>query len=132
VEFGKAFIVDDVTGVDFEARDMAVYSKPFGIHTLYQDPDGGAEHHVIRYPPRLKGRLHRHTAAHTIVVVAGSLAVNGEVIGPGGYAHVPGGERMLHENGGDEDCVFVIIFDAPFDMERVEDRHEPPGISTTP
>ena len=53
------------------------------MRLLYEGPDSGAEHDLIRYPAGLNACLHRHTAAHTIVVLKGRLAVNNEVIGPG-------------------------------------------------
>jgi quercetin dioxygenase-like cupin family protein len=44
-------------------------------------PESGAEHYLIRYPAGLKVRVHRHTAAQTIVVLEGPLVVNDQVIG---------------------------------------------------
>jgi quercetin dioxygenase-like cupin family protein len=63
------------------------------VRLLYEDPDSGAEHYLIRYPAGLNACLHRHTAAHTIVVLKGRLAVN-EVIGPGASCHFPAGETL--------------------------------------
>ena len=63
-------------------------------------------------------------AAHTIVVVAGQLVANGQALGPGGYAHFPGGTAMLHQPAEDHDCTYVLIFDGPFDLDLLE---SPPG-----
>ena len=62
----------------------------------------------------------RHRAAHTIIVIAGRLVANGQPLGPGGYAHFPGGTAMLHEPAEGHDCTFVLIFDGPFDLEVME------------
>lgn len=65
--------------------------------------------------------MHRHTAAHTIVVLEGRLAVNNEAIGPGAYCHFPAGATMHHAPSGDEPCLFVTIFLGPFDVEALGD-----------
>ncbi len=64
---------------------------------LHHDERTGAEHYVVRYRPGTKALPHRHTAAHTIIVLDGHLSIDGQVLGPGGYAHHPGGTTMLHE-----------------------------------
>ncbi|TMB91538.1 MAG: cupin domain-containing protein, partial [Chloroflexi bacterium] len=87
---------------------------------LYNDPGSGEEHYLIRYPAGLRGRTHRHTAAHTIVVLEGQLDANGQVIGPGAYAHFPAGEAMRHQAAADGPCLFVVLFHGPFDVQIVD------------
>jgi quercetin dioxygenase-like cupin family protein len=64
--------------------------------------------------------MHRHTAAQTIVVLEGRLAVNDEVVGPGAYCHFSPGEPMFHAPAGDEPCLFVTIFHGASDVEPLE------------
>ncbi|MBV9545137.1 MAG: cupin domain-containing protein [Chloroflexi bacterium] len=103
------------------AAAAAVYDQPIGLRLLYEDPVSGEEHYLVRYPRGLKGRLHRHTAAHTIVVLEGQLEANGEVIGPGSYAHFPAGEPMRHQATEDGPCLFVLLFHGAFDVEAVDE-----------
>lgn len=99
----------------------AVYDRPIALRLLYADPDSGAEHYLVRYPAGVRGKVHRHTHAHTIVVLEGRLDVNGEIVGPAAYAHFPGGEPMLHQATEDAPCLFVLMFDGPFDVEVTRD-----------
>ncbi|HEX4754938.1 MAG TPA: DUF4437 domain-containing protein [Candidatus Dormibacteraeota bacterium] len=119
--YGRTVIVDRLASVELGRSRSAVYDREIGLRTLYVDQDSGAEHYLIRYPAGLKTRLHRHTAAHTIVVIEGRLEVNGQVIGAGSYCHVPGGEEMRHAPEGDGSCLFVIIFDGPVDAQPVDE-----------
>ena len=73
----------------------------------------------MRYPAGLVAQRHRHTAAHTIVVLDGMLEANGQIVGAGAYCHFPAGEPMHHGPAGDGPCLFVIMFDGPFDVEPV-------------
>jgi hypothetical protein len=43
----------------------AIYDRAIGLRLLHEDRDSGEEHYLIRYPAGTKGRVHRHTAAHT-------------------------------------------------------------------
>jgi quercetin dioxygenase-like cupin family protein len=104
------------------AAAAAVYDQPIGIRLLYADPDSGEEHYLIRYPAGVRGRSHRHTAAHTIVVLEGRLDANGQVIGPGAYAHFPAGEPMRHQATQEAPCLFVILFHGPFDVQILGDE----------
>lgn len=119
-DLGKAIIVGDLGTLELGTTRQPVYDRDFNIKLLYQDPESGAEHYLIRYPPGLQAVAHRHTAAHTIVVLVGELSANGVVIGPGSYAHFPGGEVMHHAPAGDGGCLFVLLFDGPFDVEPAE------------
>jgi quercetin dioxygenase-like cupin family protein len=127
MEYGEAIVVDHLASVKMERSRPAIYDREIGVRLLYEDPDLGAEHYLIRYPAGLGARLHRHTAAHTIVVLEGRLAVNDEVIGPGSYCHFPAGEPMFHAPAGHEGCLFVTIFHGPFDVEPLGDDAMRPG-----
>jgi quercetin dioxygenase-like cupin family protein len=121
MQYGRAIIVDGLGAAELGRSHPVVYDREIGLRLLYQDPDSGAEHYLVRYPAGLKARAHRHTAAHTIVVLEGRMEVNDQVIGPGAYCHFPGGETMRHAPADNDPCLFVIIFDGPFDVQPVED-----------
>lgn len=121
MEYGQAIILDHLDSVEMDRSQPVIYDREIGVRLLYEDPSSGAEHYLIRYPAGLNARPHRHTAAHTIVVLEGRLAVNDEVIGPGAYCHFPAGENMFHAPAGDADCLFVTIFHGPFDVEALGD-----------
>lgn len=113
-------LVPDVRSLALRSAEQPAYDRPFELRELYTDPVTGAEHYVVRYRAGTRARWHRHHAAHTMVVVSGELVANGQRLGPGGYAHFPGGVAMLHEPGQEHDCTFVLMFDAPFDVELLE------------
>lgn len=117
MSYGEAVIVERPGGLALDQSQPAIYDRPVGLRLLYQDPVSGAEHYVVRYPAGLVAQPHRHTAAHTIVVLSGRLQANGQVVGPGGYCHFPAGEAMHHAPADGEPCVFVIIFHGPFDVQ---------------
>ena len=73
-----------------------------------------------------RGLLQRHddgAAVLQLLEVAAQprLVVNGTVLGPGSYCHVPGGEPMHHAPGDGEPCLFVTMFDGPLDAEPLPD-----------
>lgn len=111
--------VDDLHAVELDSSQLEIYDRPIGVWLLHEDPASGAEHFLVRYPAGLVAREHRHTAAHTIVVLEGALSVDGRTIGPGSYCHFPAGEPMHHAPADDGSCLFVIMFDGPFDVELV-------------
>jgi quercetin dioxygenase-like cupin family protein len=128
MEYGDAVVVDRLAELELEAPGQsasAVYDRPIGLRLLHQDPTSGEEHYVVRYPAGLKGRVHEHSAAHTIVVLEGRLDVNGQTVGPASYAHFPANTPMTHQAAGDEPCLFVLLFHGPFDV-RVLDDFVPP------
>jgi quercetin dioxygenase-like cupin family protein len=106
--------------LDLEQRKLAVYDRQIGMRLLFEDPVSGVEHYLVRYPAGLGGPWHRHSAAHTIVVLEGRLNVNGTVYGPGSYCHLPASRPMRHLPAGDADCLFLILFDGPSDTEPVD------------
>lgn len=131
VELGNTVIIDNLAELALDqpgASAAAVYDRPIGLWLLYEDPESGQEHYLVRYPAGVRGRVHQHSAAHTIVVLEGMLDANGTVIGPGAYAHFPARQPMRHQATEHGSCLFVLIFHAPFDVEVVDDitgRHPP-------
>jgi quercetin dioxygenase-like cupin family protein len=134
MEYGAAIIVGELASLELEEPSpaaAAVYDQPIALRLLYQDPGGGEEHYLVRYPAGLKGRRHLHAAAHTIVVLEGKLDANGRVVGPGSYAHFPAGQVMRHQAAGDAPCLFVLLFHGPFDV-RLADEEADLQIATAP
>ncbi len=112
-----AVIHPDLSALPLRTTEQPVYDRPFELQLLHHDERSGAEHYVVRYRPGTKALPHHHSAAHTIVVLDGHLSIDSQVLGPGGYAHHPGGTTMLHEPAPGEGCTFVLIFDVPFDVQ---------------
>lgn len=112
-------ILPALAGMELTASQPAIYDRPIGLRLLFADPVTGAEHYLVRYPAGMTARRHTHTAAHTVVVLEGSLEANGQVVGPGSYCHFPAGTAMHHGPTRDEDCLFVTIFHGPFDVRAV-------------
>jgi quercetin dioxygenase-like cupin family protein len=113
---GAAVIVADPAGLALGESSLEIYSAAIGVRLLYQDPASGAEHYLIRYPPGMTALRHQHSAAHTIVVLEGQLVANGHALGPGGYCHFPARTAMHHAPAAGAGCLFVTIFDGPFDV----------------
>src|SRR5437764_6119192 len=119
VEYGSAIIVEGLDTLALSSTRQPIYDQEFGIASLHQDAASGAEHYLIRYPAGMKALSHRHTAAHTIVVLEGAMEANGRMLRAPSYCHFPGGELMHHAPAGDCGCLFVLIFDGPFDVQPV-------------
>jgi quercetin dioxygenase-like cupin family protein len=125
MKYGSAIIVGELASLECQepsSAAAAVYDQPIGLRLLYEEAGGGEEHYLVRYPAGLRGRPHRHTAAHTIIVLDGQLDANGTVIGPGSYAHFPAGQPMRHQAAGDSPCLFVLLFHGPFDVTLVHEE----------
>lgn len=121
--YGELTLIGDLRSLELAEpgpEAAAFYDRPIGLRQLYVDPVSGEEHYLVRYPAGVRARLHRHSAAHTIVLLDGRLEVNGRLIGPGSYAHFPAGEPMRHQPAGDGSCLFVLLFHGPFDVEDCE------------
>jgi hypothetical protein len=124
MDYGSAVLIDDLAALELDvpgASAAAVYDRPIGLRLLHQDPESGEEHYLVRYPAGLRGRVHEHRTAHTILVLDGRLEANGQIIGPRAYAHFPACQPMRHQAAGEGPCLFVIIFHGPFDVRVIDD-----------
>ncbi|HEX6540104.1 MAG TPA: DUF4437 domain-containing protein [Candidatus Dormibacteraeota bacterium] len=117
---GGSVIVDALASLELEPRRMPIYDREIGLRLLAIDERTGAEHYVVRYPQGMRAQPHWHSASQTILVIEGSLEVNGSVIGAGGYCHLPGGVPMHHGPANGSHCVFVSIFAGAFDVHTAD------------
>lgn len=109
-------VVDRLASQELRESRLDIYDQPIGVRLLFRDPISGAEHYLIRYPAGLQGQPHRHSSAHTFIVLEGALEANGQQVGPGSYCHFPAGTVMHHAPAGDAGCLFVAIFDGVQDV----------------
>jgi quercetin dioxygenase-like cupin family protein len=112
----RTVLIDQLLTLELRESQPIIYDRPIGVRLLYQDPVSGAEHYLIRYPTGLQAQWHTHSAAHTIIVLEGRLTVNQQVLGASSYCHFPAGTVMHHAPAGNQDCLFLIIFDGPYDV----------------
>ena len=115
----RMIAVENVSSLELHdpgSAAAAVYDRSIGLRVLNEDADSGEEHYVVHYPAGTTGRAHRHTAAHTMIVLEGRLEANGRTFGPGSYVHFEAGETMKHQAAGDDGCLFVLLFHSPFDV----------------
>ena len=110
-----AVLVPNLSGLELEPHEQEIYDQPVQIRLLHEDDTTGAEHYLVRYPAGMEPAWHTHTVAHTFVILEGSMRANGQLLGPGSYAHFPAGTPMRH-GPADGDCLFVVIFHGPFDV----------------
>ncbi len=116
----SAILVDRLSQLELEDSRPEIYDQPIGLRMLCKDPGSGAEHYLVRYPAGLRARHHRHSAAHTIIVLDGEMEANGQILHAGSYAHFPAGTTMHHAPAHGTHCLFVIIFDGPFDVTAAD------------
>jgi quercetin dioxygenase-like cupin family protein len=111
----------DLGSLELHESQPVIYDRPIGLRQLYQDPLSGAEHYLIRYPPDLRTRRHRHTAAHTIIVLDGVMEANGQMLHSGSYIHFEAQSIHHHAPADHQPCLFVIIFHGPFDVTPADE-----------
>ena len=112
----SAVLLDRLGSLELEPARPGIYDRPIGLRLLYRDPSSGAEHYLVRYPVGLRSLPHRHSAAHTIIVLDGAMQLDGQLLQPGSYAHHPAGVVMRHAPAPGRHCLFLIIFHGPFDV----------------
>jgi len=117
-------VVLDLGTIDLPTRKLVAYDRPIGILPLNVDESTGVEVYVIEYPAELEAAWHRHSVPHTMLVLTGHLAVNGDVIGPGSLCRYPAGMPMHHGPADGEACRFLMIFEGESDVEIIEPQGE--------
>ena len=88
--------------------------------TVSGDMAKGPSRFFLKYPKGLVTPMHHHSADHYATVISGSitLTVNGKdhLLGPGSYFALTGKASHMARVEGNEDAVFFIQADGPWDV----------------
>jgi quercetin dioxygenase-like cupin family protein len=113
-------ILRDLGRIPLSERTMDAYDRPIGLTLLHEDAESHVELYVVEYVPGTVARWHRHSVAHTIMVLEGRLRVNDDVIGPGDLCRYPAGAAMRHEPAAGTGCRFLMIFEGVSDVALLD------------
>jgi len=115
---------------------MANEAKIFPIHeipwidlgsghldkAMVTDPKTGMIVNVSYYPKGYKMGWHKHSCAHGMYIIEGAMETNLGIVKKGEFVWFPAGVEMDHGATATEDCTFLFITNAPFDIERLDGR----------
>ena len=62
---------------------------------------------------------HKHSCAHGMYIIEGAMETNLVIVKKGNFFWFPVGAEMDHGATAAEDCTFLFITSAPFDIERL-------------
>ncbi len=84
---------------------------------MVTDSKTGMLVNVSFYPKGYQMGWHKHTCAHGMYIIKGSMQTNLGLVKEGEFVWFPEGEEMDHGATALEDCTFLFITNAPFDIE---------------
>ena len=94
---------------------------------MVTEPVTGMIVNVSRYPKGYSMGWHRHHCAHGMYIIEGAMQTNLGVVKQGEFVWFPAGVDMDHGATALEDCTFLFITNAPFDIERLDGDGTQPG-----
>ncbi len=86
---------------------------------MVTEPKTGMIVNVSYYPRGYKMGWHKHHCAHGMYIIEGSMQTNLGIVKKGEFVWFPAEVEMDHGAAMLEDCTFLFITNAPFDIERV-------------
>ena len=108
----KIFHIDEIPWVDLGGGHLD--------KAMVTEPKTGMLVNVSFYPKGYTMGWHRHTCAHGMYVIDGALETNLGVVKKGEFVWFPAGVEMDHGATALEDCTFLFITNAPFDIQQIE------------
>ncbi len=114
---GKIFRINEMewTPVQGEHGTAQHYDK-----CLVTDPLNGMIVNVSKYPKGYHLAWHKHSCAHGMYVIKGSMETNLGTVKAGDFVWWPAGVAMEHGATATEDCEFLFVTNSPFDIEFTE------------
>jgi len=91
------------------------------------DPNTGPSTGIMKAPPNCVVPPHYHTAEEQLMIVRGNVSTGMEgmsdvILGPGGFAMMPGKRAHWFTCTGKEECVMFVTFDRAYDIVWVKDK----------
>jgi quercetin dioxygenase-like cupin family protein len=116
MEEGKIFKIDEMgwTPVSEEKGNKLHFDK-----CLVKDPLHGMVVNISKYPKGYHLPWHKHSCAHGMYVIKGSMETNMGTVRAGDLVWWPAGVEMKHGATMNEDCEFLFVTNAPYDIEVV-------------
>ncbi len=87
---------------------------------MVTDPKTGMIVNVSYYPKGYSMGWHKHSCAHGMYIIDGAMQTSLGVVKKGEFVWFPAETEMNHGATALEDCTFLFITNAPFDIEQVE------------
>ncbi len=117
IEEGRIFRINEMnwTPCSGEVGNMQHYDK-----CLVKDPLHGMVVNVSKYPKGFQLPWHKHSCAHGMYVIRGSMETDLGTVNEGDFVWWPAGVEMQHGATMNEDCVFLFVTNAPYDIEVLD------------
>jgi len=116
---GKSVVV---TKADLKWKDMGTPGVSAAV--VSGDMEKGASRFFLTYPVGFVTPMHYHTADHYVTVVSGTITLNVDGkdhrLGPGSYFALTGKAPHTAKVEGNEEAVFFIQADGPWDVKPVK------------
>lgn len=117
-QISKQGIVNPIAAVKFE-QDGDVKCLSSAIEA--GDPAVGASTFILKAPPKCLIPWHYHTAEEQLIVIRGAVltemdGISPTVLGPGGFAVMPGKEKHQFSCKSKGECIVVVVFDRKYDI----------------
>ena len=84
---------------------------------MVTEPKTGMIVNVSYYPKGYRMGWHRHSCAHGMYIIKGAMQTNIGLVKQGEFVWFPADTEMDHGATMEEDCMFLFITNAPFDIQ---------------
>lgn len=93
---------------------------------MVTEPKTGMVVNVSYYPKGYTMGWHKHSCAHGMYILEGAMQTNLGIVKKGEFVWFPEDTEMDHGATMTEDCTFLFITNAPFDIEYLEKQTDDP------
>ena len=108
----KIFHINEIPWVDLGGGHLD--------KAMVAEPKTGMIVNVSHYPKGHSMGKHKHHCAHGMYIIEGSMQTNLGIVNKGEFVWFPSDVEMNHGATALEDCTFLFITNAPFDIEHLD------------
>ncbi len=110
----KIFHIDEMEWVDLGGGHLD--------KAMVTEPKTGMICNVSFYPKGYRMGWHKHTCAHGMYVIEGEMYTSIGTVKKGEFVWFPADVEMDHGATVTEDCTFLFITNAPFDLVNLDKK----------